>query len=290
MYYIPPSPLTMQTLYSPLDISSLDPFIVTRVLSYFTAVDVVTSGIVCHKWNTISQTPSLWYQLYLRDFGNYLSSSPPPLESTDWKKKYAFSTSIYILRNFTLGDNNNKAQKMCWIGMMLTKQDKSYLSAISRYPLYNQSIYCWNVYIKRMGEIICMSVVDLKPQPLYENPIKMIDGLCFTYSIHERESYDTLKANIAHKKDVIKDKNIAIIALTYTDVPGVISTEEGKQFANQIKADFYEVNLRSYAGLDESFIYLLESIHKTKPLHVCKEDSDSLVTRKKKKGDKCIIS
>lgn len=129
-------------MQSPLAISSLDPFIVTQVLSYFTAIDVVTLGQVCHKWNYISQTPSIWYQLYLRDFGNYSSSSAPPsLESADWKKKYAFATSIYILRNFTLGDNNNKAQKMCWIGMMLTKQDKSYLSAISRYPLYLSYYY-----------------------------------------------------------------------------------------------------------------------------------------------------
>ena len=46
---------------------------------------------------------------------------------------------------------------------------------------YNQSIYCWNVYIKRLGQIICMSVVDMKPQPMYENPIVKIDGVCFTY-------------------------------------------------------------------------------------------------------------
>lgn len=58
---------------------------------------------------------------------------------------------------------------------------------INKYPFdidrYNQSIYCWNVYIKRLGQIICMSVVDLKPQPLYEDPINLIDGLCFTYPL-----------------------------------------------------------------------------------------------------------
>ena len=130
------SPPSLHNLRSPLDFSSLDPFIVAIVLEYFTAVDVVHCSHVNKEWYAISQNPSLWYHLYLRDFGNYSSTSPPSLDSVDWKKKYAFATSIYILRNFTLGDNNNKAQKMCWIGMMLTKQDKSYLSALSRYPLY----------------------------------------------------------------------------------------------------------------------------------------------------------
>jgi hypothetical protein len=121
---------------SPLEFSSLDPFLVSRVLDFFTASDVVNCSNVNKEWYTISQSPSLWYHLYLRDFGNYSNTFPPTRDSADWKKKYAFATSIYILRNFTLGDNNNRAQKMCWIGMMLTKQDKSYLSAISRYPLY----------------------------------------------------------------------------------------------------------------------------------------------------------
>jgi len=282
---------------SPLDLSILDPFIVARILSYFSAQDVIKWGQVNHSWHSISQTPLLWHHLYLRDFGNYSSSSPPlSLEATDWKKKYAFATSNYILRNFTLGDNNNKAQKTCWIGMMLTKQDKSYLSAISRYPLYNQSIYCWNVYIKRLGQIICMSVVDLKPQPLYENPIKIIHGLCFTYSIHEQESFETLKANIAQKKDVIKDKNVVIIALTYTNAPGAVATSEGRALAEQNKADFYEVDLKSYSGLDESFLFLLESIHRTKTLHECnssEEISEGLVHKRNKlgKGSKgCTIS
>eukprot|EP00026_Physarum_polycephalum_P010594 Phypoly_transcript_10761.p1 GENE.Phypoly_transcript_10761~~Phypoly_transcript_10761.p1 ORF type:complete len:283 (+),score=33.66 Phypoly_transcript_10761:83-931(+) len=276
---------------SPLDLSSLDPFIVARVLDYFTALDVVNCSVVNWEWHTISQSPSLWYQLYLRDFGNYSSTFPPSLDHTsvDWKKKYAFATSIYILRNFTLGDNNNRAQKMCWIGMMLTKQDKSYLSAISRYPLYNQSIYCWNVYIKRLGQIICMSVVDMKPQPLYENPIVKIDGVCFTYSIHDRDSFETLKTNIAHKKDSLKDKNVVIIALTYNTSPTVIPPDEGRQLATQTQADFYDVDLRSYAGLDESFIYLLENIYKSKPLHNCIEDGEGIVHKKRKKG-KCIIS
>jgi len=274
---------------SPLDFSSLDPFIVARVLQYFTAVDVVNCGNVSKQWYTISQNPCLWYHLYLRDFGNYSSTFPPSLDSVDWKKKYAFATSIYILRNFTLGDNNNKAQKICWIGMMLTKQDKSYLSALSRYPLYNQSIYCWNVYIKRLGQVICMSVVDMKPQPLYENPIVKIDGICFTYSIHDRESFETLKTNIAHKKDSLKDKNVVVIALTYNNTPNVIPADEGKLLAAQTQADFYDVDLRSYAGLDESFIYLLENIYKTKPLHDCVEEGEGMVHKKHKKG-KCIIS
>lgn len=138
----------LTNLPSPLDFSSLDPFIVARVLQYFSATDVVTCSQVCKEWHSISQSPSLWYHLYLRDFGNYSSTFPPThLESVDWKKKYAFATSIYILRNFTLGDNNNKAQKMCWIGMMLTKQDKSYLSAISRYPLYLYDHFIYSLYI-----------------------------------------------------------------------------------------------------------------------------------------------
>jgi len=274
---------------SPLDFSSLDPFIVARVLQYFTAVDVVNCSNVSKQWYTISQSPCLWYHLYLRDFGNYSSTFPPSLDSVDWKKKYAFATSIYILRNFTLGDNNNKAQKICWIGMMLTKQDKSYLSALSRYPLYNQSIYCWNVYIKRLGQVICMSVVDMKPQPLYENPIVKIDGVCFTYSIHDRESFETLKTNIAHKKDSLKDKNVVVIALTYNNTPNVIPADEGKLLAAQTQADFYDVDLRSYAGLDESFIYLLENIYKTKPLHDCVEEGEGMVHKKHKKS-KCIIS
>jgi len=232
--------------------------------------------------------------MYLRDFGNYSSSNSSThsyaLDGVDWKKKYAFATSIYILRNFTLGDNNNKAQKMCWIGMMLTKQDKSYLSALSRYPLYNQSIYCWNVYIKRMGQIVCMSVVDMKPQPLYENPLDMIDGVCFTYSIHDRESFENLKININHKRDALKSKCVVIIALTSHAIISAVETAEGQELAQQTKADFYEVDLRSYAGLDESFIYLLENINKTKTLRSCSSMEEAEVFKHKRKRPKCIIS
>lgn len=175
--------------------------------------------------------------------------------------------------------------------MMLTKQDKSYLSALSRYPLYNQSIYCWNVYIKRMGQIVCMSVVDMKPQPLYENPLDMIDGVCFTYSSHDRDSFDNLKVNIANKRDALKSKCVVIIALTSQPTPNAVAMAEGEELALETKADFYEVDLRSYAGLDESFIYLLESINKTRALRSCNsaEEVDVLKHKRRRKA-RCIIS
>lgn len=279
---------------SPLDLSTLDSFVLSRVLVCFSAHDIVKSSYVCKQWHHIAQDPSLWYHLYSRDFGNYSSTAPLVASNADWKRKYAFATSIYILRNFTLGDNNSKAQKMCWIGMLLTKQDKSYLSALSRYPLYNQSIYCWNVYIKRMGQIVCMSVVDMKPQPLYENPVDLIDGICFTYSVHDMESFDTLKANIAHKKEIMKGRCIVLIALTLCASPRVVPTADGKELASQTKADFHEVDLRSYAGLDESFIYLLENINKTRSLrhYSCVEETEIIRHKKKKRSrnGKCIIS
>jgi len=176
--------------------------------------------------------------------------------------------------------------------MLLSKQDKSYLSALSRYPLYNQSIYCWNVYIKRMGQIVCMSVVDMKP---YNNPIDIIDGVCFTYSVHDRETFDTLKTNIISRKESLKGKSIAVISLSsLQSTPYTVTAEEGKSLARLVNADFREVDLRTYSGLDESFIYLLESIHQSKPLrpYSCVDEWEVLRRRKKRKQSKkpkCIL-
>jgi hypothetical protein len=145
-----------------------------------------------------------------------------------------------------------------------------------------------------MGQIVCMSVVDMKPQPLYDNPFDLIDGVCFTYSIHDRESFDSLRATVVHKKESLRDKCIVVISLTLCGTPRMVTQEEGKNLASEINSEFYEVDLRSYAGLDESFIYLLENINRTKSLRLysCVEETEILRHKvKRSRGlPRCSIS
>ena len=93
--------------------------------------------------------------------------------------------------------------------------------------------------------------------------IKNIQGLLLTYDIASRSSFEDLNERIKQINDCYDISGLPIIVVGCKldlEKKRRVSTEEGQQFAEELKCPFFEVSARTGKGVKEAFSALIQKV------------------------------
>lgn len=121
------------------------------------------------------------------------------------------------------------------------------------------------------------------------------EGIMLVYSVTDRASFEQIKSLYEQVKEAkeIDDLSLIPVVLVGNKIDlkdqRKVSTEEGKQFADELNIPFLEVSAKTQENIDEAFQKLVEEVRRTRKSIAALEGKSANAGGKKKKKKDCSI-
>jgi len=114
------------------------------------------------------------------------------------------------------------------------------------------------------GQPIKLTVWDLAGQerfaPFRDSFYKGARAVSLVFDVHDRDSFDDLPHWLQETQNVVPGAYLVING-NKTDLPRVVSSEEGKTYAASINAAYVETSAKTGEGVQQFFRYLAIAAH-----------------------------
>ena len=137
---------------------------------------------------------------------------------------------------------------------------------------------------------VCIKIWDTAGQEQYKsltrNFYKNSNGVIIVYDVTNRDSYEKVRDWIECVRENA-DENIRMTLIANKiDLPKIVSTDEGRKLAKELKISFYETSAKENSGVSQAIGTLVNDVmrdifeQRTRPSSNNKENSSAFDLRK----------
>ena len=137
------------------------------------------------------------------------------------------------------------------------------------------------------GETVRVQITDTAGQERYSslsyNYIKHAEGIVFVYDISDKKSFKEVSNWIANVEEAGNATRPTILIGNKSDLEEKrkVSTEDGKEFADQKGMHFYETSCQTGENVENAFMDLVRQIYETKKSKIQNENDENIKINKK---------
>jgi len=121
-----------------------------------------------------------------------------------------------------------------------------------------------SIEVDLKGQSIKLTVWDLAGQerfaPFRDSFYKGARAIGLVFDVHDRGSFDNLPHWLQETRGVVPDAYMVVNG-NKTDLPRVVTSEEGKAYAASINAAYVETSAKTGEGVQQFFRYLAIAAH-----------------------------